>query len=150
MSETRFVHTSIVARNWARLAEFYEDVFGCVRVPPERNQSGEMLAKGTGVSAVSIRGVHLRLPGCGENGPTLEIYTYSPELEAEIPMPNRPGLGHVAFRVSDVQETYARILAEGGSKLGEPVQIDVQGAGTINFVYVRDPEGNIIELQRWM
>lgn len=150
MSETRYVHTSIVARDWARLAQFYEEVFGCEPVPPERSQSGATLATGTGVPGVSIRGVHLRLPGHGSTGPTLEIYTYQPELAAPVPMPNRPGLGHIAFQVPDVAEAYERVLSAGGSQLGEPVEVSVPGAGTINFVYARDPEGNIIELQHWL
>jgi catechol-2,3-dioxygenase len=27
--------------------------------------------------------------------------------------------------------------------------VPVAGAGTITFVYLTDPEGNILELQRW-
>jgi catechol 2,3-dioxygenase-like lactoylglutathione lyase family enzyme len=65
-------------------------------------------------------------------------------------MPNRPGFGHVAFEVQDVAAAFSEVLAAGGSPLGEPVVVQVSGAGTINFAYVRDPEGNVIELQRWL
>jgi predicted enzyme related to lactoylglutathione lyase len=30
----RYAHTKLIARDWQRLARFYERVFGCVRVPP--------------------------------------------------------------------------------------------------------------------
>ncbi len=150
MADTKYAHTSIVARDWERLSGFYEKVFGCTVVPPERSQSGSLLEKGTGLPrGASIKGVHLRLPGWGETGPTLEIYSYQPELDATTPAPNTPGLRHLAFQVSDVEQTLANVIKAGGSKLGEPVRLDVDGAGTIHFVYVRDPEGNIIELQRW-
>ena len=42
---------------------FYQDVFGCVPVPPERNLSGAALDAATGVSPAHLQGMHLRLPG---------------------------------------------------------------------------------------
>ena len=36
----QFVHVNLVAHNWRRLARFYQDVFRCVPVPPERDLSG--------------------------------------------------------------------------------------------------------------
>jgi len=68
--KTKYKHTNIVSRNWQALAAFYETVFGCVRVPPERHLSGAWLEKGTGVPGARFSGVHLRLPGHGENGLT--------------------------------------------------------------------------------
>jgi hypothetical protein len=44
-----FTHVSIVARDWRRLACFYETALGCERVPPERDLAGDWLAAGTGV-----------------------------------------------------------------------------------------------------
>jgi catechol 2,3-dioxygenase-like lactoylglutathione lyase family enzyme len=149
MTLPRYVHTSLVARDWRTLARFYEAVFGCEPVPPERDQQGQWLDRGTGVPGLRIRGVHLRLPGFGDDGPTLEVFSYSPILDAPSPAPNRPGLGHIAFAVDDVSRTAKQVVAQGGSMIGEPVTTDVERAGTISFVYVRDPEGNVIELQRW-
>jgi hypothetical protein len=34
--------------------------------------------------------------------------------------------------------------------VGEIVTREIPGAGRITFAYVRDPEGNIVELQRWI
>ena len=45
----RYVHTNLVAQDWRRLATFYEGVFGCIPVPPERDLSGEWLDALTGV-----------------------------------------------------------------------------------------------------
>ena len=75
--KAKFKHTDIVAADWRRLARFYEEVFGCAPVPPERHLGGEWLSKGTGVENAQFSGVHLRLPGYGEEGPTLEIYQLS-------------------------------------------------------------------------
>ncbi len=77
MQGVRYVHTNLIARDWRALASFYREVFGCVPVPPERDYAGAALEAGTGVPGAALQGVHLRLPGHGSAGPTLEIYTYS-------------------------------------------------------------------------
>jgi len=51
--------------------------------------------------------------------------------------------------VDDVEAAQAAVLEAGGAAVGELVALDVPGAGRIVFVYVTDPEGNIIELQKW-
>jgi len=145
----KYKHTNIIARDWQALAAFYEKVFGCVRVPPERHLSGAWLEKGTGVPNARFSGVHLRLPGHGENGPTLEIYQYSQNEPKPPPAANREGLSHIAFEVDDVEQATAEVLEHGGSKVGEIVSSPVEEVGLLTFVYLADPEGNIIELQAW-
>lgn len=71
-----FAHVNLVAKDWRRLARFYEQVLGCVPVPPERKLEGEQLERATGVRRATIQGAHLRLPGPAEKGPTLEIFQY--------------------------------------------------------------------------
>ncbi len=95
----RYVHTNLIARDWRRLARFYQDVFGCVPVPPERNLSGGEMEAGTGVPGARLRGMHLRLPGVGPDGPTLEIFEYAQAAADTPPAPNRPGFAHIAFAV---------------------------------------------------
>lgn len=145
----RYAHTNIIAADWRPLADFYISVFDCVRVPPERNQRGEWLAKGTGVAEAALQGVHLRLPGHGQKGPTLEIYSYETMLEKSGPAANRQGLGHLAFEVDDVPAVLEQVVQHGGRLLGEVVTRAVTGAGTITFAYATDPEGNILEIQQW-
>jgi hypothetical protein len=41
------------------------------------------------------------------------------------------------------------VLAAGGRAVGELVTVTIPGVGPITFAYVTDPEGNVIELQRW-
>lgn len=145
----RYAHTNIISADWRKLAQFYQEVFECVPVPPERSQRGEWLEKGTGVPNAELSGMHLRLPGHGENGPTLEIYQYTHIEDKPAPAANRRGFGHLAFAVDDVAATLAQIITCGGASLGEIVTTHIPGAGDIAFVYATDPEGNIIEIQRW-
>ena len=145
----KYVHTNLVARDWRKLADFYQRLFGCVPLPPERDLKGDWLDKGTGIPGAHIRGAHLRLPGYGDAGPTLEIFQYEPVADAGAKPVNRPGFAHIAFQVDDVPGMVERVLAEGGEPVGETVALEVAGAGTVTMAYVTDPEGNIIELQRW-
>jgi catechol 2,3-dioxygenase-like lactoylglutathione lyase family enzyme len=146
----RYVHTNIVARDWARLAAFYQQVFGCEPVGPTRDLAGGWLDDATGIPRVRIRGRHLRLPGHGASGPTLEIFSYEPETPgAPAELPNRPGFGHLAFAVDDVDAACDAVVRAGGTLVGRPASGEVDGAGALRFAYVRDPEGNVIELQRW-
>ncbi len=51
------VHVNLIARDWRCLAAFYETVFGCVRVPPERDLAGPWLDAATGIPGAHIRGL---------------------------------------------------------------------------------------------
>ena len=145
----RYGHTNLIARDWRRLAGFYESVFGCERVPPERNYRGPDLERATGVPDAALAGVHLRLPGGGPDGPTLEIYTYERAPDGLRPAANRPGWGHIAFAVDDVLQARGAVLEAGGSSLGEVVTSTTADGRRVTWCYMNDPEGNIVELQSW-
>jgi len=147
--QARFVHTNLIARDWRRLAAFYEQVFGCRPVPPERHLAGAWLTAATGIPSAEIHGVHLRLPGHGDGGPTLEIFQYNNPADGGPAPLNRPGFAHLAFAVADVETALAAVRAAGGGAVGEVVSVDVPGAGRVTLVYATDPEGNVVELQHW-
>ncbi|MBN1499363.1 MAG: VOC family protein [Spirochaetes bacterium] len=143
----RYIHTNIIAKNWKSLSDFYINVFGCVPLYPERNLSGEWLDKITEIKDVKIRGVHLQLPGY-ENGPTLEIFQYDPEnLSDSDPQISRQGFAHIAFFTDDVDELIHKVIEYGGKITGEKIIEEIHGLGVLTVVYMRDPEGNFIELQ---
>ncbi|MBI2836734.1 MAG: VOC family protein [Acidobacteria bacterium] len=146
---TRYVHTNLIAKDWRALAGFYQQTFGCVPVPPERDFKGLDLDAATGLRGAALRGVHLRLPGCGEDGPTLEIFNYSVLRERAQPAVNRPGFGHIAFLVDDVRAAREVVLRGGGRAVGKIVTLTVATGARVTWCYVTDPEGNMIELQSW-
>ena len=145
----RFAHTNIVANDWKSLYDFYVNVFACRVKPPKRKLSGQWLDQATGLTNAGLEGVHLLLPGHGDNGPTLEIFTYEDMHHSNRIMANYTGFTHIAFEVQDVDETLALALENGGQLLGEVTEREVDGVGNLKFVYFRDPEGNIVELQNW-
>ncbi len=145
----KFGHVNVIARDWRALAQFYEDVFGCKPVPPERDYRGRDLDAGTGLRGAHLTGIHLRLPGHGENGPTLEIYRYDDLASAVTPAVNRPGFAHIAFAVDNVASARSEVIAAGGCVVGEIVTLQTATGAKVTFCYLTDPEGNIIELQSW-
>src|SRR5437867_10919337 len=129
----KYVHTNLIARDWKRLVRFYREVFGCEpKVPNAR-----------------LRGIHLRLPGYDDDGPTLEVFGYDQLIERGLPRANECGFGHIAFAVENVDEALQAVIAAGGGAVGEIATADVKDVGLLRVVYARDPEGNIVELQKW-
>jgi steroid delta-isomerase-like uncharacterized protein len=132
---------NVIAEDWRRLAAFYTDVFGCVLVPPERDYEGADLARGTAVVEAALQGAHLRLPGHGDTGPSIEIYTYR-RNEKRLPnVANRLGFAHIAFAVDGVEAAREAVLAAGGGTVGEVVSLSTSDGRHVTWCYVSDPEG---------
>ncbi len=143
----KYVHINLIAKDWRKLAEFYIKVLQCKPLLPERDLRGHILDAGTGLTNSHLTGMHLRLPGYDDNGPTLEIFSYDDLKERSVSAVNRPGLGHIAFGVDDVESMRDKILENGGKAIGEIVTSEISDVKEVTWCYVTDPEGNIIELQ---
>jgi predicted enzyme related to lactoylglutathione lyase len=149
MIDARFGHVNVIAKDWQKLADFYEAVFGMQIVPPLRDYRGPDLEAGTGIKGAALRGAHLRLPGLGSDGPTLEIYQYESGPAALSAAANRPGYQHIAFAVPDVPAAREAVFSAGGRKVGAVVIATTADGRRVTWTYVTDPEGNILELQAW-
>lgn len=149
MHKTKFAHINIVANDWKKLAEFYQKIFGCKPVSSERKLSGNWIEEATTIKNVEINGIHLCLPGYDKNLPTLEIFEYNQTEKEQSKKINKPGFAHIAFEVENVEQILKNVLNEGGKQVGKIVSKEISNAGKITFVYCTDPEGNILELQKW-
>ncbi len=147
--QAKYAHTNLIANDWKKLAKFYTDVFGCVFVPPERDYQGAELEAGTGLKGARMTGVHLRLPGHGDQGPTLEIYSYNQLEPRSKTAGNRPGFAHLAFEVDNVEAARREVQVHNGGVVGEIVTLTTAIGTKVTWCYVTDPEGNILELQAW-
>jgi catechol 2,3-dioxygenase-like lactoylglutathione lyase family enzyme len=134
-----------IGKSWLNSTPKYLDASR--KVP--RDMAGAWLDGLTSLRNAHLRGVHLRLPGYDDNGPTLEIFGYDQLIEGELPGVNRFGFAHIAFGVDDVDQALQAVITAGGSTVGDVVTTQVDGVGLLRVVYARDPEGNIIELQKW-
>jgi len=149
MSKAIYAHTNILAKDWKKLSQFYIDVFNCRPVAPDRDLKGDWIDNMTNILGVEIKGVHLALPGYSDK-PTLEIFSYNYSLEKSTPVQiNELGYTHIAFKVNNVKEYVEKVLAHGGSFYGKITETDIDKVGHLTAVYMRDPEGNILEIQSW-
>ena len=145
----RYAHTNIIAKDWRAVSAFYQNVFGCIPKPPERDLRGAWVDALTGIPGAHITGEHLTLPGYGDTAPTLEIFSYDGAEKERPKALTGVGFAHIAFEVDDVAAMLKKVLDAGGAQVGEVVTASYPGGVTATFVYAADVEGNIIELQSW-
>ncbi|MBQ9942083.1 MAG: VOC family protein [Christensenellaceae bacterium] len=145
----RYTHTNINSPDWRRLSNFYKTVFGCRSLKP-RDLGGDFFERLTALTGAHVEGEHILLPGYGEDGPTFEIFTYTPAGDQAPAKVNDCGFAHVAFEVDNVRETLQKLLENGGSQLGEVMTTFYPFEQLwLTLVYAKDPDGNIVEIQRW-
>lgn len=139
----RFDQVKILARDLDSLVSFYEEALECITVVPAM-ATDEVVARGAGVPDATVTLAALRLPGRGDRGPVLELYS----IDGEVPegWDYRPGNGQLAFEVDDFEAAIGKVISTGGSALGEVVEWEAPSGSVARFVYLSDPEGNIIDL----
>lgn len=139
----RFEQTKFLARDPESLANFYEQALDCVIVVPLQEVDREV-SKAVGAPEATVSLTILRLPGRGDRGPVLELYS------VDGPRPEswhyQPGQGQIALEVDDLEVSIGKIVAAGGSKLGDVVEWEAPSGSRARFVYLNDPESNIIDL----
>jgi catechol 2,3-dioxygenase-like lactoylglutathione lyase family enzyme len=139
----RLDQVKMIVRDADRSAAFYQNALSCRLLSPIRDFSDEALARGIGAPGARIRLAFLSLPGL-EEGPILELYQFPDRDQSHWPY--QPGQGHLALQVEDVREAAERVVEEGGSYLGEIVTWRAPSGNLATFVFMRDPEGNVIDL----
>lgn len=144
-------HVNLVVHDLPAMVEFYRDALG-LGVTREVSIRGEWIDAVVGLSGVEADVVYLDAP---EGGARLELIQYRapqrpPELIGESAA-NTPGLRHLAFRVRDIDATVARLrelevrFLSGVQQVPES-QVTYAGGARKRLVYLRDPEGNLLEL----
>lgn len=139
----RFDQVKFLARDAEALASFYEEALGCeIVVPPQ--DVDDAMSRAVGVPDAVVKLVVLRLPGRGEHGPVLELYSVNGDRPPDWHY--QPGQGQLAFEVEDLEQAMGRVGGAGGQKLGDLVEWESPSGARARFVYMQDPEGNIIDL----
>ena len=129
-------HTGTTVADLDRAVEFYTEIFD-LDVVAEFEASGENFSRGVGVENATGRFAHL-----DGNGTRVELVEYDPAGdEAIAESVNDRGAKHLGFGVDDVEAFYES-LPEDVETLSEP---QASETGT-TILFVRDPEGNLIEV----
>ena len=151
MSVRALSHVAIGVRDMDRALEFYRDVLGL----PVASDRVEEFAQGAGQPPAQRRAVYLRW---GE-GPHSSYVVLDQHLTKETHGMATPlfdaGIHHFAFWVDDLDEMLARVRAAdvtvvmGGEGPGtDTVMYGEPPGGRVRSAFLRDPEGNYVQLDQ--
>jgi len=143
MSVEAVYHTGFTVSDMERSVAFYRDLLGLTLF---RRQLGTAPYLGTitGFPGVRIDIALLRTPD-GQGMLELLQYVSHPGAPTERET-NRPGNGHLCFKVSDIHALASRLRAHGVRLLSDPVEITAGVHAGSWGIYLRDPDGFTIEL----
>jgi predicted enzyme related to lactoylglutathione lyase len=145
-NKIKYVYSTLLAKEWRKLADFYIDVFQCQPRSSEFHFSGKWLDGLTGLKNAGIDGIQLSLPGY-EDGPAIEIISYNQtSFRRHDIIPNLQGVTSLVFHVDSVNNILQKALVHGGQQAGITVTETIDNLGKFTAAYIRDPEGNIVEV----
>jgi catechol 2,3-dioxygenase-like lactoylglutathione lyase family enzyme len=136
-------HVGFTVSDIERSIEFYRDALG---LSLYRRQQGtaEYIGRITGFPGARLEIALLRLP---DGSGMLELLQYVSHPAPATPREtNRPGNGHLCFKVTDIHAAAAELRQRGATLISDPVEVTAgihQGAWGL---YLRDPDGFTVEL----
>lgn len=128
-------HVGITVADLESTLPFYRDTLG-FSVTARFEVGGDAFAEGVGVPDAEARFAHLDADGI-----TLELVEYEPTEDPAHAGLASPGAAHVGIEVPDVQDAYES-LPDDVPTISPP---QVTESGT-TICFLRDPEGNLVEL----
>jgi catechol 2,3-dioxygenase-like lactoylglutathione lyase family enzyme len=136
-------HTGLTVRDLDLSIAFYRDLLG-MEVLFESAREGGYFAEIVGYPDCKVRMAHLSFPGAGHR---LELFEYErPEPIGAPGEPRTVGITHVCVLVPDINDVSERLAAAGVSLSTPPVYV-TEGANEGGYgLYLRDPDGIIVEL----
>lgn len=129
-------HVGITVEDLDRTVAFYRDVID-LAVTDRFEVDGAAFATAVDVADASARFVHLEADGV-----RVELVAYDPaEAGPAARELNRPGTAHLGLSVDDV-DAFLAGLPDDVDRVSDP-QTTMTGT---RLVFLRDPEGNLVEL----
>jgi len=141
-------HINIVVADLEAMLRFYTEVLG-LKLTKRVTISGPWIENVVGLKNVSGEVIYLDPP----SGPRVELIQYKPPgpNPSHLSDSNARGIRHLAFRVDNIDDIFARLRSGGVKFLSDVQQVpdsQVTYAGGVRkrLVYFHDPEGNLLEL----
>ncbi|MBX3538269.1 MAG: VOC family protein [Chelatococcus sp.] len=136
-----FDHTGFITPSLEKSVAFWTEVMG-FEPRPIVERSGEWVPPFTGIDGATLRIAHLF-----SHDAHLEFIEFATARgEPTAAQANQVAVGHVCFKVDDLDATVNKIIAGGGSLAGKITTITEGAAAGIRGLYMRDPLGVLIEL----
>ena len=137
-------HTGITVSNLERSLAFWRDVLG-FELSHRAHQTGELAEEITGVPGAEISLAVLKAPGH-----KIELLEYlAPKDRKRIDVrPCDVGSAHVALTVDNLDAVLEKISTVGWKAAGKPQTLTTGPNTGKRVIYVRDPDGTIIEFMQ--
>jgi catechol 2,3-dioxygenase-like lactoylglutathione lyase family enzyme len=136
-------HTGLTISSLERSLLFWRDAMG-MTVLFEQEKTGGYIEAIVGEAGASVRMAHLAFGG---EGPRIELFEYvSPSGGKHVSRPADVGFVHVCVACDDLEDRLGRLVAAGGSAFSAPVIVDTGVNRGGRGVYLRDPDGHVVEL----
>lgn len=136
-----FSHVAITVADFNRTVRWYADVFGAPVVGVNEDHDPHRLRTFFGVDAADprLKIGWIRIPG----GATIEAFEFTPGLQPPADVQwSRPGITHFSMNVRDTARWHDHLVSQGVEILSPPEK-SPKGH---TFFFVKDPDGNLIEL----
>ncbi len=158
---TKVDHIAFVVKNLDREIEFYRDILGLEFIL-RRIWDEDYVRQMVGIPEAVLDIALFKLPGedgsplskdgsltPGKGDAMLELIEYiKPKGATTDERPNTPGNAHIAFLVTDIDSVIDRLRKANAVFISEPLQASAGPNKGRKVVYVRDPDGIIIQLMQ--
>ena len=135
-------HVGLTVSSLDRSLVFYRDAVG-LEVVLEQEKDGGYLSAITRYPGAHVRMAQLE----GNGGSRIELFEYlEPQGHAAPHEPADVGITHVCLLVDDIQDARRRLVGAGAEPFSTPVPIDTGANAGGWALYVRDPDGIVLEL----
>lgn len=140
MKAVSFSHVALTVADFNRSIRFYDEVFGATLVGVTTEHPRERLQGFFGIDDPdpSLKIGWIRFPG----GAVAELFEFTPGQPAEEVVWNRQGITHFSLNVRGTDRWHVWCL-EKGVEIVAPPLASPKGH---TFFFVKDPDGNLIEL----
>jgi len=141
-------HVNLVVMDLEKMADFYAQLLG-LAISNRVTISGSWIDRTVNLKNVEADVIYLDPPA----GPRVELLKYRCPSAARpegLGESNTPGLRHMAFRVTDIEQIVQRLKVSGVQFFSEVQRVPLEqvsygGDVQKHLVYFHDPEGNVLE-----
>jgi glyoxylase I family protein len=140
---TQIHHTGLTVSNLERTLAFWCDALG-MQVVVQQDRQGGYFERIVGEHGVDVRTAQIAFGG---EGPRIELFEFRSPRGGRVALRTADvGFSHVCVACDDVDGLLERLVAAGGEAVSEPVSVDTGVNAGGRGVYVRDPDGHVLEL----
>lgn len=140
---TKLHHTGLTVSDLERALGFWADALGGQLVF-RQERAGGYFAAIVGEPSARVKMAQLELEPSGHR---IELFEFeAPPAGHHRQRPADVGFAHVCVTTDDVEGLLERLEAAGGSRMSDPVAIDAGVNAGGRALYVRDPDGHVLEV----